>query len=116
VGTLPETSENQSIKKRYHHPKMSEIYDLSGNVSVFGEQKFIRIFGQQYRGGMLPENTQDIPCRTHMIPGLISNRVKDYFFSKISRMALRPISLLVSGHRWLLFREWVERTGRKSYH
>ena len=37
---------------------MSEIYDLSGNVSVFREQKFIRIFGQQNKGGTLPEYTK----------------------------------------------------------
>jgi hypothetical protein len=105
VETLLETPENQSIRKRCHHPKMSEIYDLSGNVSVFKEQKFIRIFGQQNRGGMLPEDTQDIPCRTRMIPGSISSRIKGYFFSKIFRTALRPINLPFSGHRWLLFRE-----------
>jgi len=61
VGTLPGTSEKQPIKKRCHRQKMSEIYDLSGNVSVFREQKFIRTLGQQERGGMLPEDTQDIP-------------------------------------------------------
>jgi hypothetical protein len=99
VGTLLETSENQSIRKKCHHPKMSEIYGLSGNVSVFREQKFIRIFGQQNRGGMFPEDTQDIPCRTHMIPGSISSRIKRYFFSKIFRTALKPLSLPFSGHR-----------------
>jgi hypothetical protein len=41
VGTFSVTSENQSIKKICHHPKTSDIDDLSGNVPVFREQKFI---------------------------------------------------------------------------